>query len=690
MRQTSLLSVLLALICLAPLSALHAQQVPADTELQVDRDVEQILEEFSSEDVDADPEELIRSIRELAANPLNVNRASVDELMQVPRMTWQLAHAIVEHRHEVKPFGSAMELSAVRGIGPVTRDRFLPYLSTGSAAELRRDLYLNPKAWVHNGRGEVYSRFRRVLATPDGYAVPADEGGYVGNPVNYYQRIYYRSDHLTMNLSQMKRPGEPLPGPTSFDHQTLHASIGDLGRLRRVVVGDFSLRFGQGLIMGSSSVMGKAADVIRNGVRSSAPLRGYTSSSRTPLAFRGIATSWGEQVEITTFFSSRRRTAAEVDGDSIRYPSAYPQMRTIGERERMFNTRETTLGGRIRLELPGGLIGASGWFNHLDRPVQRGSQPWHRHDMEGSKASAFSLDYRITTGSVHLYGEAGLSGNGAPGVITGLETSAGDDTEFAFIWRHYDPSFQSLFGNSFSELSGSPANEEGWYLGVRHRLGATLRISAFFDQFRFPAPHFRMRRPGVGHEWLGLIEYLPERGTDLHLQIRQQVREQEYTTINSDGVQFYTPGRRRRLAARLHAGLQVHPRVRLRSRLEWLYVEPAGASSETAFMIWQDIRFRIRKNLQVDARVTLFDTDGFESRLYHFENDLLHVFASTMLFDQGQRLYLLLNYDPAERIRIWLKLSTTIYENRTSIGSGRDHIPQSHRSDIGLQVRVRI
>src|SRR5690625_1290249 len=269
MRQTSLLTLLLTLTCFAPLSALHAQQVPADTELQVDRDVEQVLEEFYSEDADEDPEELIQSIRELAANPLNVNRASVDELMQVPGMTWRLAHAIVEHRNEVKPFESAMELNAVRGIGPVTRDRFLPYLSTGSAAELRRDLYLNPKAWDHNSRGEVYSRFRRIMATPDGYAVPADEGGYVGSPVNYYQRIYYRSDHLTMNLSQMKRPGEPLPGPTSFDHQTLHASIGDLGRLRRVVVGDFSLRFGQGLIMGSSSVMGKAADVIRNGVRSS-------------------------------------------------------------------------------------------------------------------------------------------------------------------------------------------------------------------------------------------------------------------------------------------------------------------------------------------------------------------------------------------------------------------------------------
>src|SRR5690625_7169406 len=109
-----------------------------------------------------------------------------------------------------------------------------------------------------------------------------------------------------------------------------------------MVVGDFSLRFCLGLFMGSSSVMGKAADVIRNGVRSSAPLRGYTSSSRTPLAFRGIATSWGEQVEITTFFSSRRRTATEVDGDSIRYPSAYPRSeeRRVGARNSMRSQTE--------------------------------------------------------------------------------------------------------------------------------------------------------------------------------------------------------------------------------------------------------------------------------------------------------------------------------------------------------------
>ncbi|MEX2574471.1 MAG: helix-hairpin-helix domain-containing protein, partial [Balneolaceae bacterium] len=89
---------------------LHAQSSgpqPDPVARQVERDIERILDEADPEDSGEDPEELIRMVRELAANPLNVNRASAEELMSVPGMTWSLAGAITEHRETVKPFESA-------------------------------------------------------------------------------------------------------------------------------------------------------------------------------------------------------------------------------------------------------------------------------------------------------------------------------------------------------------------------------------------------------------------------------------------------------------------------------------------------------------------------------------------------------------------------------------------------------
>src|SRR5690625_6233347 len=73
----------------------------------------------------------------------------------------------------------------------------------------------------------------------------------MGSAVRYYQRIRYRSNHLSLNLTQEKDPGEPLSGLAGFDFNSLHFAVEDAGNLQMLVVGDYSLAFGQGLIMRS-------------------------------------------------------------------------------------------------------------------------------------------------------------------------------------------------------------------------------------------------------------------------------------------------------------------------------------------------------------------------------------------------------------------------------------------------------
>ncbi|MEX2573510.1 MAG: hypothetical protein WD317_04400, partial [Balneolaceae bacterium] len=586
-------------------------------------------------------------------------------------------------------FETADGLTAVGGIGPVTANRLTPYLSVGSRSDLRRDLYLKPKVWIHNSSADAYSRFRRIVGNPDGYSRPDTLGGYLGSPVNYYQRVHYRSDHLSANLTQAKRPGERLPGPLAFNNQSGYASLEDLGRLKIAVAGNYSMRMGQGLIMGSGISLGKGQDVIRSANRSGAGVRGFTSGN-TAGAFRGAAVTWGERIRVTGFYSSRKRTAAVVEGDTIRFPVSTPQGRTLAERERRLNTGQQTAGGRISMDLPAGVLGAGGYVNRFSRPVQKGPGPWQQHSFGGTTASALSIDYRFTAGPAHMFGEAGRTGNGAVGVVSGVEMTAGDGTEFAIALRHYEPDFQSIFGSSFAEQSGTPRNEEGWYLGVRHRLREAVRLSAYFDRYHFPAPRYLTRQPTGGYDWLGMAEYRPDRQTELYLLVRQKVREQEYDDTDSAGRDIRLLSRHRRLVARIQSGIQIHPRVRLRNRAEWTDIRPAGGGRAPGFLLYQDIRFQARHNLQIDARVTLFDTDGFEARAYHFENDLLYVFSSTMLFDQGQRFYILFNYRPSEKIQVWFKASTTIYENRLVVGSGLDRLPRNHRSDIGMQVRLRL
>ncbi|MDZ7692649.1 MAG: hypothetical protein U5K69_16225 [Balneolaceae bacterium] len=57
----------------------------------------------------------------------------------------------------------------------------------------------------------------------------------------------------------------------------------------------------------------------------------------------------------------------------------------------------------------------------------------------------------------------------------------------------------------------------------------------------------------------------------------------------------------------------------------------------------------------VDARITMFETDNYQARVYQFENDLLYVFSNSVLYNQGQRLYLLVNYEPFDVMEVWAK-----------------------------------
>ena len=59
---------------------------------------------------------------------IDVNRASIPKLMTLPGMGRSRAAAVVLHRVRHGPFHSLDDLTAVDGIGPVTLERWRPFL----------------------------------------------------------------------------------------------------------------------------------------------------------------------------------------------------------------------------------------------------------------------------------------------------------------------------------------------------------------------------------------------------------------------------------------------------------------------------------------------------------------------------------------------------------------------------------
>lgn len=687
MRPSAILPTIALLLFFFSVDA-FGQAIP-DTTRTVEEDLERLIEEFDPDDEDIDPELLTQILIELAQNPLNINTASIDELLLVPGLNIRLVQGIIQYRRS-KPFETIDELRQVSGIGTATLERVRPYVTIGPRGELARRLLLSPGYWTQGGRFEAFSRMQSVLQQQTGYTPPETEGQsrYAGNQIRYYQRFNYRSRHLSLNLTQNKRPGEPLSGPLDFDFNSWHIGVQNVGYLQRLVIGDYGIWAGQGLVLWTGLGFGKSRDVIRGPVRRERGLQPYQSTEETRF-MRGVAATVGKDLQLTAFYSSRPLSATVVQGDTIRFPSSTGFHRTPTERARRFNTDLEIYGGRLRYDTGFGIIGATGYMAEYSKYILPATALHNRYDFEGTKASAFGVDYRLFFGPFVTYGEAARSRNGGMGVVAGLEYPPDDDTQIALIYRNYSRDFQSLYGSGFGESSGLPRNEEGVYVGISRRIGQNVLFSGYFDQFWFPAPRFGTRQATTGYDWLGALDFRFSRTMSGMVMARSKIRENDYTVLDAFGRDVLVMGQDTRTSIRTQFDYQISPRLRSRTRFEWVRARDRNADPENGIMVFQDIRWFPLRNLMVDARIALFETDSFTSRIFTFENDMLYVFSNSALSGTGQRAYLLLRYSVGNHIDIWLKYAATVYEDRQSVGSGLDESIGNVRSQIGTQIRVR-
>jgi hypothetical protein len=81
-----------------------------------------------------------------------------------------------------------------------------------------------------------------------------------------------------------------------------------------------------------------------------------------------------------------------------------------------------------------------------------------------------------------------------------------------------------------------------------------------------------------------------------------------------------------------------------------------------------------------------FETDGYDSRLYAYENDVLYSFSIPVFYDKGYRYYVNVNYDVNKKMTVWLRWAQTIFKNKETIGSGLDEITGNKRTEVKLQM----
>ncbi len=121
-----------------------------------------------------------------------------------------------------------------------------------------------------------------------------------------------------------------------------------------------------------------------------------------------------------------------------------------------------------------------------------------------------------------------------------------------------------------------------------------------------------------------------------------------------------------------------------------VWFDKKGEAAEQGFLMYADVLYKpVMKRYSGNVRLQYFETDGYNSRLYAYENDVLYYFSIPLFYGKGYRYYINLNYDLSKRLSFWVKWSQYIYKDQSTVGSGLDQITGSQKTEVRLQLLYR-
>jgi hypothetical protein len=448
---------------------------------------------------------------------------------------------------------------------------------------------------------------------------------------------------------------------------------------------------GQGLIQWQSLAFRKSVDVI-NIKRQAAVLRPYNSAGEYNF-HRGAGITVKKGKIEATAFASYRKLSANFAADTVNSEDFISSFltsgfhRTASELDDRNRLRQIAFGGNIKYSASNWHIGLNAIRYNFSLPIQKRREPYNLYAISGKNWSNYSIDYSYTYRNLHFFGEAATDKNFNTALVNGLLISADSKVDISFFQRSISAKYQPINGNAFTENT-FPANEKGIYAGISIRPATAWRVDAYADFFSFPWLKFLADTPGSGNDFLAQLTYTPNKQVEIYTRYRIESKQVNQTG-NTTATNFLVI--KPRQSWRTQFSYKINPAITLRNRIELMWYDKNGINKADGFLSYFDIHYKpVLKPFSGNLRLQYFETDDFNSRVYAYENDVLYYFAIPVFFDKGYRYYFNLNYDLGKRISVWLKWSQSIFQNKTTSGSGLDEIKGNKKSELRLQALLRL
>ena len=636
--------------------------------------------------------------------PLDLNRATADELAELHVLTALQIKQLLQYRERLGSLLSVYELQVIPALDLETIRLLRPFIRVGSGG--LDDTKATPAHLLRTSERELFLRWHRRLERARGYRLPATDStnAYLGDPNRYFLKFRTRyGNRLSLGFVAEKDAGEPfLRGPNrrrGFDYWSGHFFLRHLNRrVKALALGDFTVSFGQGLIRHGGFGFGKSSQTT-NVARGGRVLRPYAGVNEFGfLRGAGVTLAVGRHGEWTLFGSRRRRTGRVIE-------MAEPQLgtrpqaavsalnasgfhRTPGEVADRNAVRQTSYGTVYRYRPTRNLrLGLNVLGEHLSHSLEPRRRTDNYYAFRGTDLLNGSVDYRAYWRNLSFFGEVAGSWSGQSGIamLHGMQLGLDRSVDLALVYRNYGLAYQALAARPFGETSGG-RNEQGMYVGLELRPTDQWKLSAYYDLWRHDWLRYHLNGPSGGREWRLRLTHLRKRRSEAYLEVRSETKGAGTDKLGATTVRIDAVVPRTRLQTRLHFRYQLSKSWDWRSRLDWGYTETTFAERETGTMLYQELVFRPEDSpWRFNARMATFHTDGYDVRFYQYEAGLTYNAFVLPYYGKGTRSYVVVRYKGFRGLTLEGRVAQTVYAEDRTLGSGLERIEGRRRTQVATQ-----
>lgn len=670
-------------------------QVPQQTEkpiVQPSTIVEQQLENITenAEDNETEDDSYLQEMMQYQKSPININTASAALLASIRMLSPMQVQNLISYRTYLGKLLSIYELQSVPGWDIGTIQRIRPYISVTS----ENDLFSSLASRLKGGNHTILLRVSQVLEKSKGYKIDpaAGKNYYPGSPQRLFLRYRYNyKNNLQYGVVGEKDGGEQFfkgAQKQGFDFYSAHFFARNIGIIKSLAIGDYTVNMGQGLTQWMSLAFKKGPDVLST-KRQADVLRPYNSAGEINF-HRGIGVTVAKNNWEATLFGSYKGIDANFSaGDTLQTQDDFISSlqtsgfhRTKSEVEDKGVQKQLAFGGNIAYRLRSLHVGLNAIQYSLKFPLQKQSQPYNLYALNGKNFGNYSTDYSYTHKNFHFFGEAAITDKKYTGFINGLLISTSSNVDMSFIYRNISKGYQSLYTNAFTENT-YPTNEKGLFSGITIRPTIAWKVDGYVDMYKFPWLRFRVNAPTTGADYVGQLTYKPNKLFEIYTRFKSEKKAINY---NPEELVLSPVIPQPRQNWRTQFSYKVSPTFTLRSRTEAVWFDKKGAAAENGFLMYVDVLYNpALKPLSAGVRLQYFETDGYNSRLYAYENDVLYSFSIPVFYGKGYRCYLNINYDVTKKLTFWGRIAQSFYPNASKVGSSLDEINKSHKTEVKMQ-----